>query len=70
MRSSKIYSILEHFNKYEQNRLRKYISSPYFNKDEKLIRLAEILIHDINKHGKAELEKNDIWESLNPKEAL
>lgn len=61
MRSSKIYSILEHFDKYEQNRFRKYLCSPYFNKDEKLKILFEILMKDINSSRKKDLEKIDIW---------
>ncbi|NET32459.1 MAG: hypothetical protein F6K19_10680 [Cyanothece sp. SIO1E1] len=66
MRSSKIYSILEHFDKYEQNRFRKYLCSPYFNKDEKLIALFEILLHDINSKRRHELEKINLWNQLTP----
>jgi len=65
MRSSKIYSILEHFDKYEQNRFRKYLSSPYFNKDENLIQLFEVLLSDITSKKRQELEKIDIWRKLN-----
>lgn len=66
MRSSKIYSILEHFDKYEQNRFRKYLCSPYFNKDENLINLFEILLGDINSKKKRPLEKANIWDNLMP----
>lgn len=65
MRSSKIYSILEHFDKYEQNRFRKYLCSPYFNKDQKLKILFELLLKDINSKRKGELEKERIWKHLN-----
>lgn len=70
MRSSKIYSILEHFDKYEQNRFRKYLCSPYFNKDEKLISLLEILLSDINSKRKRPLEKINIWVNLMPEKAF
>ena len=60
MHNSKIYSILEHFDKYEQNRLRKYINSPYFNKNQALIQLFEIFIDHINSEKTAELEKEKI----------
>lgn len=64
MRSSKIYSILEHFDKYEQNRFRKYLSSPYFNRDEKLLQLFEILLSDINSSKKQDFEKDDVWKKF------
>ena len=61
MHNSKIYSILEHFDKYEQNRLRKYINSPYFNKNQALIQLFEVFINHINSENTDELEKENIW---------
>ncbi len=65
MRSSKIYSILEHFDKYEQNRFRKYLCSPYFNKDETLKQLFEVFLRSINSRKAVELGKEEIWEGLN-----
>jgi hypothetical protein len=35
----KLYSVLREFNVYELNRLSKFVNSPYFNKNERLIRL-------------------------------
>lgn len=64
MRSSKIYSILEHFDKYEQNRFRKYLCSPYFNKDENLIHLFEVLQSDINRNKRGNLEKAHVWNRI------
>ncbi len=69
MRSSKIYSILEYFDKYEQNRFRKYLASPYFNKDENLIKLFEVLLHDINLRRKPSFEKIDVWNKLGTKKS-
>lgn len=69
MRNSKLYSILEHFDKYEQNHCRKYISSPYFNKDKTLLNLFNYLTSDIDKHksnghAKNELSKEKVWSKL------
>lgn len=69
MYNSKLYSILEHFNKYEQNRCRKYITSPYFNKNQSLIYLFEVLIEAINSARKKSLEKEDIWAEIAPDQA-
>ena len=66
MHNSKLYSILEHFDKYEQNRCRKYIQSPYFNKNETLSALFEVLIKDINSTNNTELEKTTIWDTIAP----
>ncbi len=66
MHNSKIYSILEHFDKYEQNRLRKYITSPYFNKNQSLIHLFELLIEHINDENSSELDKENLWKTIQP----
>ncbi len=72
MRHSKLYSILETFNKYEQNRLRKFLKSPYFNRDERIIALFEMLVADVNlpaeKRSK-ELAKESLWQALHPEKA-
>lgn len=70
MKSSKLYSILEHFDKYEQNRCRKYISSPYFNKNKDLSSLYEILIKHINSQSEKELTKEAIWKKLQANKKL
>jgi len=64
MYKNKLYSILTHFDKIEQNRLRKYITSPYFNKNESLIALFEELIDHINRNSEKELDKQLIWKKL------
>lgn len=70
MYNSKLYSILEHFNKYEQNRCRKYIQSPYFNKAQELIDLYEIFIKRINSSSQRPFTKEIIWKKLVPKKAF
>ncbi len=64
MRNTKLYSILEHFDKYETNRLRKYLQSPYFNKNQTLIDLFERLVADVQSEKKRGLEKEDVWTLL------
>ena len=62
MTDSKIYNVLTHFDKVEQNRLRKYIRSPYFNANETLMIFYDILAERINENGKATvLTKENIW---------
>lgn len=65
MRNSKLYSILEHFDKYEQNRCRKFLQSPYFNRDETLVAIFDLLTAEINSEKNKCIEKEDIWEQLN-----
>lgn len=66
MHNSKIFSILKLFNRYEQNRLRKYITSPYFNKNQALIELFELLVDQINKEKNSELNKENLWKIIQP----
>ncbi len=64
MRSSKLYSILKEFSKIEQNRFRKFLQSPYFNRSEIIVELFNIIADDINEEGKIPLKKELIWEAL------
>lgn len=65
MRNTKIYSILEEFDKYEQNRCRKFLQSPYFNRDQSIVDLFNFLLDRINNRAEEEISKEDIWKSLN-----
>lgn len=64
MQTSKLYSILYNFDKYEQNRLKKFLGSPYFNRNESLILLFDMLISHINEKSQANLEKIDLWNKI------
>ncbi len=71
MTDNKLYIVLTHFDKVEQNRLRKYIRSPYFNVNETLMIFYDILTEHINKNGKAgALVKENIWKKLFGKESF
>lgn len=64
MQNSKLYSILEHFDKYEQNRLKKFLISPYFNRNEALISLFDILVAHINEKSLVDLDKTELWKKI------
>ena len=65
MHTSKLYVILQQLDKIEQNRFRKYIHSPYFNRDQTLIDLFELLAGQITGERDHSLEKEDIWDDIN-----
>ncbi|MCB0518246.1 MAG: hypothetical protein H6577_20865 [Lewinellaceae bacterium] len=66
MQNSKLYSILESFNKYEQNRLRKFLISPYFNKNEALVKLFDVLVNHVNAKVQEEIQKEGLWFEIYP----
>ena len=69
MIDSKLYAVLTHFDKIEQNRLRKYVRSPYFNINENLMSFLDIIFSHINKNKLTELTKEFIWADMFPNEA-
>ena len=66
MQNSKLYSILENFNKYEQNRLKKFLLSPYFNRNDVLVQIFETLTAHINSGNEGEIQKEVIWNQVYP----
>jgi hypothetical protein len=83
MTDNKLYTVLTYFDKIEQNRLRKYIRSPYFNVNETLMDYFDMIIEYINKsekmekngkndqrHKKNELTKEVVWKNLFKNEPL
>jgi hypothetical protein len=66
MQNSKLYSILYIFDKYEQNRLKKFLTSPYFNRNEALVLLFDLLVVHINEKSQSDLEKTDLWKKIYP----
>ncbi len=67
MKNTKIYNVLQNFNKLEQNRLRKFLKSPYFNSDEKIVELYDLVIKFMNGKSKKELSKETLWTKLTQK---
>ncbi len=66
MRETKIYKLLACFDKYEINKCRKLLKSPYFNSDETLVVFFDLLAQDINSNKPNKLDKASIWQHLNP----
>lgn len=66
MRDSKLYTIIQGLNTTDRNRLHKYILSPYFNVNENLTLLFEILESDIRKGNDKtpEPEKLLVWTTI------
>lgn len=70
MFSEKLVSLLQTFTKYELNRFRKFLLSPYLNDQEDLTRLFEIVNEALRKDeaSLSELGKEAVWKALYPKE--
>lgn len=68
MFSDKLIALLQTFSKYELNRFRKFLMSPYFNDQDDLVRLFEIINKALRSEGQqaSDLKKNDTWKSLYP----
>lgn len=68
MFSEKLLVLLSTFSKYDLNRFRKFLLSPYFNEQEDLIRLFDLCNIAIRKGPDvvATLDKNQVWRGLYP----
>ena len=62
MKDSKLYNTLSSFSTKQLNRFDKFVRSPYFNSNESLIKLNEI-IHGLLK-GNKEITEKAAWESI------
>ncbi|MEM1319885.1 MAG: hypothetical protein AAGG75_06480 [Bacteroidota bacterium] len=68
MISRKLYTLLEQFTKYELTNFRKFLISPFFNENQELIALFDLLDHilrkDADKRTEQECSKQYIWQQL------
>ncbi|MDV7395044.1 hypothetical protein RZS08_26905, partial [Arthrospira platensis SPKY1] len=64
MQNLKLVSVLEQFSKVEQNRFRKYLCSPYFNANQDLIDLFDLIAGRAS--GNGEWTREELWARLNP----
>jgi hypothetical protein len=64
MKETKAFRILSEFHKLEQNRLRKFVKSPYFNRDEVIVKLCDLLLDEINRNSSKTFSKEQVWRSL------
>ncbi len=72
MFSDKLLSLLGAFSKYDLNRFRKFVQSPYFNDQEDVTRLFEVVNAAIREGeaAVAALDKSAIWAALYPKSPI
>jgi len=62
--NNKLFSILSHFSKIESNRFRKYLHSPYFNRNEDLVNLFAIIEKILFSKSEAPFDKQKVWSKL------
>ena len=69
MITSKVVTLIAQFSKTEQNRLRKLVTSPWFNEQEDVILLYDLIVKHLRNPEKAEklLQKEKVWATLYPK---
>lgn len=69
MLGEKLVSLLQTFSRYELNRFRKFLLSPYLNDQEDLTRLFDILDNILRKDANAlaDTDKQSVWKLLYPK---
>lgn len=64
MLNTKLFTLLETLSVYELNRFVKFLCSPYFNEDERLIKLARVLAPSFKKQIQSELNQVQIWKAV------
>lgn len=64
MKSTKVFEVVQTFNKYEQNRVRKFLQSPYYNGDHTIVELFDLLTNLINQIKKENLSKENAWQKI------
>ena len=68
MLNSKLISLLQTFSKYELNRFRKYLESPFFNENQQLLAFYDLLIPPLKKKSPEQTinfpSKQEIWSTL------
>jgi len=69
MLSDKLIRLLKSFSKPQMNRFRKYLISPFFNENEILVRLFDLIKDNFDKSNPVkkevkDLEKSDVWNEL------
>jgi hypothetical protein len=58
---TKLFEVLKHFGVYELNRLRKFVESPYFNRNEILSSLLSEIDQIIRKGTSDHISKEQLW---------
>ncbi len=61
MREGKLYQTISELTGHELNRLHRFILSPFFNRNESLIKLFEWIKNDLRQDKKLAIQKEAIW---------
>lgn len=61
MREGKLYQTILELTGHELNRLHRFIQSPFFNRNESLIKLFEWIKNDLKEDKKLPIQKEAIW---------
>lgn len=64
MKATKIYQVLENLSVYELNRFVKFVQSPFFNQNQSLVQLLELLMPHLKKRDQHDLDKSDVWSQI------
>ncbi|MES2621320.1 MAG: hypothetical protein V4615_10755 [Bacteroidota bacterium] len=64
MQNTKLFQLLQTLSVYELNRFGKFLNSPYFNEDERLMKLFETLAPHFKQQTHALLEQKKIWSTI------
>jgi hypothetical protein len=61
MREGKLYQAIIELNGHELNRLQRFILSPFFNRNDAIIKLFEWIKEDLKREKKESVAKEDLW---------
>lgn len=67
MRDSKVYLVLQKLSNRERGKFLKYIQSPYFNKNQPLVDLFQIINKDLSSSTRKTYTKEQTWNKLQTK---
>ncbi|MBK9272625.1 MAG: hypothetical protein IPM48_13640 [Saprospiraceae bacterium] len=66
MTESKIYHFVSSLSSVQLNRLSRYLESPYFNRNEKLLTIYYRIEQHLKQNVKSKLDKKEIWNQIYP----
>lgn len=64
VRDTKVYAVLRQLSVYDVNRLKKFVASPYFNRNEDLSAFLNLLDQDLRRNDGGPLGRELIWTEL------
>ena len=70
MLGSKLYDYLQKCSTYELNRFSKYMRSPLYNDDDKLLRLTEAVLPVAKKKLLHDAKEHALWKAVHGKAAF